>query len=100
MAGAGRFRRLHFQIHHHRVLPPSDDNSFAGLIGAGIDFLVRHIWRHEDEITWAGLIAEFQVVAPAHPGMAANYVEDRLKFSVMMRPGFGVWLNDSRSGPQ
>jgi carboxymethylenebutenolidase len=98
--GAGRFGRTHFEIHDDRFLTAADDNRLAGFVGAGVDFLVGHVGRYEDEVAGAGFVTEFQLIAPAHASPAPDYVEDSLQFAVVVGTGFGVGLNDDGSGPE
>ena len=41
---------LDIQIHHHRILPASDHDGFTGDVRTGIDFLVRDVGRHVNEV--------------------------------------------------
>src|SRR5580698_9417779 len=43
-------RRIHVKIHDNRFLPVADYDCLANLFRAGIDFLMRHVRRHIDEI--------------------------------------------------
>ena len=44
------FHRSDVEIDHHGLLIAAYQNAFQRLIIAGIDLLVRHVGRHEDEI--------------------------------------------------
>jgi len=99
-AGACGLRRLQVQIHDDRILTASHHQRFARLMDARVDFLVRHIGRHVDEISRTGFLAEFQSLAPPHAGAAAHNVKDRFEFAVMVGTGLGVRIYDNRTGPQ
>ena len=98
--GAGRLRCRQIQIHDNRILSAAHDDGFADLVGPRIDLLVRYVRRHIDEIARSRFIAEFQAVAPAHARAAADNVENRFEFSVMMRSRLRVRLDDDCSRPQ
>ena len=97
---AGRFRTGEVEVHHDGVLTASDDDSFAGLVGASVDLLVRYERRNIDEIARSGFTAEFEVVSPPHASPAANNVEDCFELAVVMRSGLCVGLDYDRAGPQ
>ena len=63
----------------------------------GVDLLVRHEWRHEDEPARASLGGELEVLAPPHPGPAANHVDHALQLAVMVRAGPRAGMD--RDGP-
>ena len=52
----------------------------------GVDLLVGHVRRDEDEVAGIGLGDELQPLAPAHPRPAADHVDDALQVAVMVRP--------------
>src|SRR5215468_8606989 len=54
------FDRLDVEIDHHGLVVAAHQHAFERLVRAGIDLLVRHVWRHEDEITRAGLGGELE----------------------------------------
>jgi hypothetical protein len=97
VCGLGSFQ---VQIHDDRILTASYHDRFARFVDPGVDFLVRHIRRHVNEISRTGFLAEFQSIAPPHARAAAHDVENRLEFAVMVRPGFSVRIYDDRTGPQ
>ncbi len=66
----------------------------------GVDFLMRHKWRHMDEITGPGFGHEFQIVSPAHARLAAHHVDDALDRAMMMGTGLGLCMDHHRPGPQ
>ena len=71
----------------------------SGLVGRGVDLLVRHIGRDEDEIAGLGLGDVFEVLAPAHPRLALQHVDDAFEGAVMVRAGLGVGVDMDRAGP-
>ncbi len=99
-ARANRLGSFEVEIDYDGVLTAADDDGFTGLVGVRVDLLVRDVWGHVNEIAGPGFTGEFQVVAPSHAGATANDVEDRFEFAVMMRPGFGVGLDDDGACPQ
>jgi hypothetical protein len=90
---------LDIQIHDNRILPASDDHSLARHVRVSIDFLMRDVWRNVNEIPGASLIAELQLIAPAHARPAPNDVKHRFQLAVVVSAGFGIWLHDYSSGP-
>src|SRR5579872_7306098 len=91
-AGAGWFRGFHLEIYYYRILAAADYYRFAWLVLLRVDLLVRHVGRHVDEIARAGFVYELEVVAPAHSGAAADYIENGFELAVMMRACPGVRL--------
>ena len=60
------FHRFDIQIDNDRFLPGANENTFQRFIAAGIDLLMRHVGRHEDEIAGAGFGDEFEEIGRAH----------------------------------
>ena len=50
-----------------RFVVRADQYAFQRLRGVGVDFLMRHVRRHVDEVARAGFRHVFESVAPAHP---------------------------------
>jgi hypothetical protein len=95
-------RRLHrrdIQIHHRCFVIAAHQHAFQRLLGAGIDFLVRHIRRHVDEVPRPRLRHEFQLFAPAHPRMTPDDVDPALQRTVMMGTCLRVRMNGNRPSP-
>ena len=84
------FHRLDVEIDRDRLAVAAHQHAFQHLVAAGVDFLVRHVGRHEDEIAGAGLGGELQLLAPAHPRLALHDIDDAFEMAVMMRAGLGV----------
>ena len=99
-AGARGLGSFQVQIYDDRILTASYHHRFARFVDPGVDFLVRHIRRHVNEISRTGFLAEFQSIAPPHARAAAHDVEDRFEFAVMVRSGLGIGIYDDRTGPQ
>ena len=97
--GIRLFHGLDVEVHHHRLVVAADQDAFQGLVGAAVDFLVRHVGRDEDEIARLGLGDEFQFIAPAHAGLAAHDIDHAFQRPVVMRAGLGVGVDVDRPGP-
>ena len=41
--------------HHHGLVVAAYQHALQRLVGAGVDLLMRHVGRHEDEVAGAGL---------------------------------------------
>jgi len=95
-----RLGTVDIQIHDHRILPASDYDRFTGNIWPGVDFLMRDVGRHVNEVPRIGLSAEFQPIAPPHARAASDDVKHSLHFTMMVRTRSGVWLNDHGTRPQ
>src|SRR6266542_205488 len=95
----GFFDRLDIEVDDDGLVVAAHKHAFQGLIGRGVDFLVRHIGRDEDEIAGIGLGDIFEVLAPAHPRPAFDHVDDAFERAVMVRAGFGVGVDVDRAGP-
>src|SRR5208282_1764154 len=96
----GGFWGAQIQIDNNRILSVSHNYGLADLVRAGVDFLVRYVRWNVNKIARLGFLAEFQFITPAHSNSALDDVEDRLQFSMVMRPGLGIRLNQHRTGPQ
>jgi hypothetical protein len=77
----------------------ADEYTFENIIGVGVDFLMRHIRRHKDEIAWTGFRDEFEAVPPAHACLASDDKDHALKCTMMVDARLGVRLDCDRSGP-
>ena len=66
----------------------------------GVDLLVRHVGRHVDEVAGPRLGGELQLLAPAHPGAAADHVDHALQRPVVVGAGLGVGVDVHRAGPE
>ena len=97
---AGVFGAGNIEVDDDGFLAAADYDGFDGLVGAGVELLVRDVGRHVDKITGAGFVYEFEVVAPAKAGAAADNVDDGFEFAVMVRAGFGVGVDDDGAGPE
>ena len=93
------FYRRDIEIDDHRILPAAQQHAFQRLVFIGIDFLVRHIRRHVDEIAGAGLRHELQPLAPTHARTALHDINHALHRAMMMRTGLGVRMDGHRTGP-
>ena len=98
--GLRLFHRLDVEIDRHRLAVAAHQHAFQDLVAAGVDFLMRHVGRNEDEIAGAGLRGELQMLAPAHPRLAPHHIDDAFEMAVVMRAGLGVGLDGHRAGPQ
>ena len=97
-----RFRLLHrfdVEIDDDGFLVAAHEDAFERLVGAGVDLLMRHVRRDEDEIARPCLGEEFEMVAPAHAGAPLDDVDDAFERAVMMRAGLGVGMDADRPGP-
>ena len=93
------FDRFDVEINDNRLLAGADENTFQRFVPAGIDFLMRHIGRHEDEIAGAGFGDELQIFAPAHSCPAFDDVDDAFEIAVMMGAGLSVGVDRHGSRP-
>src|SRR3984893_1295019 len=95
-----RLDRSNVEIHDHGFLTAPDQNTRKRLIVTGIDLLVRHEWRHVDEVPRSGFGGELQPIAPFHARLAADDIDDALDRPVMMRPCLRFRVDHDRAGPQ
>src|SRR5690242_6636256 len=91
--------RLDVEIDRDRLAVTAHQHAFQNLVAAGVDLLMRHVRRHEDEIAGAGFRSELQLLAPAHPRLALHHIDDAFKMAVMMRAGLGVGADRDRARP-
>src|ERR1700730_6071976 len=61
---------------------------------------MRHVGRNENEIAGVRLGSELQPLAPAHPRLASDHVDNAFEMTVMMRAGLGVGFDGHGTGPQ
>src|SRR5947209_15015179 len=88
------------EVDHDRLLATAGHHAFQRLVVEGVDLLVRHERRYEDEPARAGFVGEFEVRAPPHPGLAADHVDHGLQLAVMVRPGLRAGVDRESPGPQ
>src|SRR6266436_1063868 len=94
----GFLHRLDVEIDRDSLAVAAHQHAFKHLIAAGVNLLMRHVGRNENEIAGVGLRHKLQMLAPAHPRSALDHVDDALEVTVMMRAGLGVGLDGD--GPQ
>jgi hypothetical protein len=94
------FHRFDVQIDRDRLAVAAHQHAFQHLVTAGIDLLMRHVGRDENEIAGIGFRHKLQMLAPAHPGLAFHHIDDALEVTVMMRAGFGVGFDGHGACPQ
>ena len=94
-----RLRTLDVQIDDDWILSAPDNHGFTRHIGAGVDLLMRDVWRNVDKVSRICLIAELQMIAPPHPGTASHNVDHRLQLAMMMRTSLGVRLDHDGTSP-
>jgi len=90
--GLRLLHRLDVEIDRDGLTVAAHQHALQNLVRAGIDLLMRHVRRDEDEIAGIGLGRELQMLAPAHPRPAANHVDDAFKMAVMVGAGFASGL--------
>src|ERR1700734_1908914 len=95
----GGFWGAQIQIDNNRILSVPHNYSLADLVRAGIDLLVRYVRWNVNKVARPGFLAEFQLITPSHSNSALYDIENSLQFSMVMRPGLGIRLNQHRSGP-
>ena len=61
---------------------------------------MRHVGRHENEIIKTDLGGELQVLAPAHPRLAAHDIDDAFPGVVVMRAGLDFVHDRHGAGPE
>src|SRR2546428_13734535 len=61
---------------------------------------MRDEGRDVDEVAGAGFGHEFELVAPAHAGLAANDVDHALDWAMMMSAGLSLGVDDDGAGPE
>src|SRR5688572_1579691 len=88
-----------FEIHHHRLVVAADHHAFERLAAARIDLLVGHERRDIDEVARIGFGGELEPLAPAHPRLAAQHVDDALELAMMVRSRLGVGVDGHRTCP-
>jgi hypothetical protein len=93
-------RAFNVKIDHDGVLSTSYHDGLAGLVGQGVDFLVRHVGWDIYEVARSGFTAEFEAISPSHASPAANDEEDCFQIAVVVWTSLCVWLDHDRPCPQ
>jgi hypothetical protein len=79
-------------IHGHRFIVAADHHAFERLIGARIDFLMRHIGRYEDKIAGDHLRRKIPAPRPLASGLALHDIDHAFQFAMMMASAFASGL--------
>ncbi|MCD6073303.1 MAG: hypothetical protein K0Q70_186 [Rhodospirillales bacterium] len=86
-------------IDDHGLVVGAHEDAFEDVVRIGVDFLVGHIRRHEDEVARIGFGGEFEPVAPTHARLAADDENHTFQSAVMMHPRLGVGRDFDCPGP-
>jgi hypothetical protein len=89
----GRFNSYYREVHYDWLLVIPDQNAHQRRLATRIDFLMRHVRGHEDEIPRPSLCEIFQALSPTHPRLAAHDKNHALQLAVMVGACFGVGIN-------
>ena len=95
----GLLDRLDIEIDDDGLVVAADNDAFERLVGGGVDLLVRHEGRHEDEVAGAGLGDEFEAITPPHPSPALDDVDDAFERAVMVGARLGIGVYGDGAGP-
>ncbi|MNC85472.1 hypothetical protein D3C83_10720 [compost metagenome] len=96
----GFFDHGNIEVDDDRFLPASHQHAGERFIVVRIDFLVRHIGRHVNEVPGPRLGDEFEPVAPPHAGAAADHIDHAFDGTVVVGAGLGLGMDDDRAGPE
>jgi hypothetical protein len=88
------------EIDYDRLLAAAYQHARQRLVVVGVDFLMRHIRGHVNEVARPGFSHEFQRVAPAHACSAAHHVDHALHRAVVMRSGFCFGMDHDGPRPE
>src|SRR5882757_6862777 len=91
--------RLDIEIDHNGLVVAAHKDAFERLVRIGVDFLVRHVGRHENEIAGPGLGDEFEPFSPAHARAPTQHIDDAFERAMVMRAGLGIGLDCNRTRP-
>ena len=95
-------RLLHWfdiQIYDHGFVVAADEHALESFVARSVDFLMRDVGRHIDEVAGSGFSDVFEMIAPAHAGAAADDIDDAFERAVMMSAGLGVGEDIDGAGP-
>src|SRR4051794_8095200 len=92
--------RLDIEIDRNRLAIAAHQHAFEHLVTAGVNLLVRHVGRDENKIAGIGFRGELQMLAPTHPRLSLDDVDDAFEMTMMMRTGLGIRLYRHGAGPQ
>ncbi len=96
----GLFDRFDVEIDGDGLTIAAHQHAFQRLVGVRIDFLVRNIGRHVDEIAGTCFRNIFQMFAPAHARTALYHIDHAFEVPVMMGSGLGIGMNGYGAGPE
>src|ERR1700674_4062049 len=95
----GALDRLDIEIDHHSLLAAAHHDAGQRGVRRGVDLLMRHEGRYENEIARPGFSDVFEMFAPTHPRTARNYIDNAFEFAVMVGVGLRVRLNLHGASP-
>src|ERR1700728_4097053 len=79
--GLGLLNRLDIEIDRDRLAVAAHQHALENLVPAGIDLLMRHVWRYEYEIARIRFRGELAPLAPAHARPPAHHVDDAFQMT-------------------
>lgn len=94
------FGWLNVEINHDGFLVAAHEDADERLLWVGVDFLMRRVGRHVDEIAGLGFGDILELIAPAHAGASAEHIDDAFERAVVMGAGFGIGLDVDRARPE
>src|ERR1700722_8881979 len=92
--------RFDVEVDGDRFAVAAHQHAFQRFIRTGVDFLMRHIRRHKNEVAGICFRRKFQTVSPPHPCLAFDDKDDAFEMTVMMRTRLGIRLDGDCAGPQ
>ena len=96
----GPFRGRNVQVDRDGLAVAAAQYAFQHFGRTGVDFLVRDVWRYINEVAWASLGGEFELVAPAHSGAPLDHVDHAFEVTMVVRSGPGIGVNGDGSSPE
>ena len=96
----GRLNRWDIEIDDDRFLAAAHQNAFERFIGAGVDLLMRNIWRDVDEVAGSSLSGKLQLVTPPHASAALHDIDDALELAVMVSACLRIRVDCNRACPE
>src|SRR5262249_9757990 len=86
--------------HDEPLLPTARQHAMQLRVVAGVDFLMRHVRRHVNEVALTGFGNEFEAIAPAQPRDSPDHVDDTFQITMMVSAGFGLGIDGDSTGPK
>src|SRR5262249_45974916 len=96
----GYLYRLDVEVDDESLLPAARQHAMQLDIIARVDFLMRHVRRHVDEVTWAGFGDKLKVVAPSQSCRTIDHIDDTFEVTMVVSARLCLGVDGHRTSPK